>query len=309
MVAGDRYELRVVVPTGASSWQLKGARLGGAEMDVAQAGPQVRAGAVPAAGGEVAWTLTFARGAVDGLAGGKPTALKAATAWRRIALSWTCNRALGFRVTRDDGRTWDVSDAAFADTTMEPGSRHTYRVAAGSWDGTWSEAAEVTAEVPAKIAAPAVPPEPQVWLNDLKPASYKSDWGSLQVNKSVEGKPMTVGGKGYARGIGMHANATAAYAIPAGMKRFVATVGLDDEKKDDPRASVIAKVVGDVKEMGEKPEVLGESPVLSDTTIRFWHFDLPLNARHRELRLVVEDAGDGINCDHTDWVNAGFLPQ
>jgi hypothetical protein len=306
VVAGDRYELRLVVPTGATSWTLKSAELGGAPAEVTQAGPQVRAAVTPAAGGEVAWKLIFTRGAVDGLRGSQPTALKAETGWRRIALSWTSEHALGYRIERDDGRVWQVAEPAFADTGVEPGRTHTYRVAAGSWDSTWSKTTEITATAPAQLKAPPVPPAPDVYLNDLKPVSHKAAWGSLQVNRSVENKPLTVAGKVYEHGIGTHAAASAVYAIPAGMKRFVAVAGLDDEKKDDPRASVIVKVIGDVKEMGEKPELLAESPVLSDTTLRYWHFDVPLNARHRELRLVFEDAGDGINCDHVDLVEAGF---
>jgi hypothetical protein len=70
---------------------------------------------------------------------------------------------------------------------------------------------------------------------------------------------------------------------------------------------VIFQVYGDVKEMGEKPALIAESPVLADTTLRTWAFDLELNSRFKELRLVVTDAGDGIAADHADWVNAGFI--
>jgi hypothetical protein len=38
-----------------------------------------------------------------------------------------------------------------------------------------------------------------------------------------------------------------------------------------------------------------------------WAFDVRLDSRLKELRLVVTDAGDGIACDHADWVDAGFL--
>ena len=34
-----------------------------------------------------------------------------------------------------------------------------------------------------------------------------------------------------------------------------------DEKKDDERSSVVFQVFGDVKEMGETPELLAESPL------------------------------------------------
>jgi hypothetical protein len=107
----------------------------------------------------------------------------------------------------------------------------------------------------------------------------------------------------------VHADSALIYAVPDGAKRLVATVGLDDEKQTDPRASVVAKVYGDAGEMGERPALLATSPLLSDRTVRIWHFDVPLTARVRKVHLVVTDAGDGIACDHADWVNTGFVKE
>jgi len=116
-----------------------------------------------------------------------------------------------------------------------------------------------------------------------------------------------VDGKTYAHSLGCHANALVVYAIPTGAKRFVAVVGLDDEQKNDERSSMTFEVYGDVKEMGETPELLAKSPVLSPKTLRTWAFNVELTERHKELRLVVSDAGDGIASDHADWVDAGFV--
>jgi len=99
------------------------------------------------------------------------------------------------------------------------------------------------------------------------------------------------------------------YALPKGVKRFVAVVGIDDEMKTDVRASVVFRIIGDVKEMGEQPTVLAESPPLSSETLRTWCFDLALPERLKELRLLVDDAGDGIAADHADWAAAGFVGQ
>ena len=62
-----------------------------------------------------------------------------------------------------------------------------------------------------------------------------------------------------------------------------------------------------MKEQGEQPVLLGQSPVLSAETIRAWNFDIEISARFKELRLVLTDAGDGIAADHADWVNAGVI--
>ena len=87
----------------------------------------------------------------------------------------------------------------------------------------------------------------------------------------------------------------------------MAVVGLDDEVKNDPRSSVVFQIYGDVKEMGEKPVLIAESPVLCDQSIRSWAFNVELNTRFKELRLVVSNGGDGNAADHADWVDAGFL--
>ena len=172
---------------------------------------------------------------------------------------------------------------------------------------------EVAVPAPTAVAVPKerppTPPLPNVYLDSLKPLAAKNGWGKLGTNKSIAGLALTVDGKRYEHGLGCHANALLVYKIPAGAKRFVAVVGLDDAKKDDERSSVTFEVYGDVKEMGEEPELLAKSPVLSSKTARAWAFNVELTERHRELRLVVTDAGDGIASDHADWVNAGFMTK
>ena len=118
---------------------------------------------------------------------------------------------------------------------------------------------------------------------------------------------MLLEGKTYAKGIGAHANSIAVYDIPEKAARFVALVGIDDSQKSNPRSSVVFQVFGNVKEMGEKPVLIAESPALSDKSLRSWAFDLELNTRFKELHLVVTDAGDGIAADHANWVDAGFI--
>lgn len=305
LVHGERYELRIIVPEGPSSWRLSTVQ-SKTLVDCKQDGPLVRVALVPERDGEVQWRVGFARGEVKALTAAKPSNLKAETAWRKVRLSWSASEASLYRVQREDGAAWTVGEPSLSDL-VEPGSRHTYSVQARGWSEAWSDAATVTVEVSAKLKVPPVPPEPKIQLSSLPRLSERCGWGSVRNNTSVEGSPLKLEGKTYPRGIGAHADALLVYAVPAGMKRFVATVGLDDEKRDDPRASVIFKIFGDVKEMGEKPELLAESPVLSGETTRTWNFDTKLSERHRELRIVIEDAGDGIACDHADLVNAGFL--
>ena len=71
-------------------------------------------------------------------------------------------------------------------------------------------------------------------------------------------------------------------------------------------ASIVFKVIGDVKEMGEPPVVISSTPVLTGKN-PIWHFNVKLDPRFKELSMVVDDAGDGIACDHANWANPGFL--
>ena len=221
-------------------------------------------------------------------------------------MTWEDSGADRYRVTRSDGIQFETDSARFTDRSLTPGKAYRYSVAALGWDSTPSAPATVDVTL-AEMKRPPTPLLPGIHLNAANTRVERNGYGSAQFNKSIEGKPLSIEGKRYEKGIGLHADALAIVAIPAGASRFVAKVGLDDEVRDDPRGSVTFEVHGDVKEMGEKPVLLAQSPVLSANTLRSWAFDLDLNSRFRELRVVVTDAGDGINCDHADLVDAGFI--
>jgi hypothetical protein len=146
-----------------------------------------------------------------------------------------------------------------------------------------------------------------IYLGDLKATHVNNGWGKPVPNKSIGGGPLRIDGETYTKGVGVHANAISVYAIPEKATRFVAVVGIDDSQKKDPRSSVVFQVFGNVKEMGEKPVLIAESPMLSDKSRRSWAFNLELSTRFKELHLVVTDAGDGIAADHADWAEAGFI--
>ena len=235
--------------------------------------------------------------------------MKAKVDYGSILLQWRDSGADAYRVTRGDGTALQCTAAELRDTAVELGKTYRYTVEALAWGGAASPPVSVEATMPAEIKRPPLPPPPDVQLVDLKPAALKNGYGKPGINKSVMGLPLRIEGKQYERGLGLHAHALAVYKIPAGAQQFVAVVGLDDEKRDDPRSSVAFEIYGDVKEMGEQPVLLGRSPVLSSKTVRSWSFQLDLDARLKELRIVVTDAGDGIASDHADLVEAGFVTK
>jgi poly(3-hydroxybutyrate) depolymerase len=312
VVANDSYELRIVVPSGANSFRATGVtvsaqdKAAGVTATFKQDGPRVRATISSPVSREIKWQVHFEKGAISA-AGTRPlTGLKATADYREATLTWDDNGADRYRVTRNDGTPVETLGTTYTDRSLEKGKSYQYGVAAIGWDNTDSTPAFAKVTL-AEMKRPPAPAVPNVFLDDSNTKVEQNGMGTGNFNKSINGTPLTIEGKLYGKGLGLHANAQAIAVIPTGATRFVATVGLDDEVRDAKAASVTFEVYGDVKEMGEKPVLLGQSPVLSANTLRSWAFDLDLNSRFKELRLVVTDAGDGINSDHADWGDAGFI--
>ena len=77
-------------------------------------------------------------------------------------------------------------------------------------------------------------------LTTLKHTSYSSSWGTLHVNKNVEGGTLKVDGQAYTTGLGLNAQCTLVYDLPAGhnYKTFRALCGYDSScDTDNPNSS------------------------------------------------------------------------
>ncbi len=312
VVANDRYELRIVLPVGEKSWRSAEVILSasdtaaGVKATFQQDGPKLRVALNSPTSREVKWALRFEPAKIEVTPPAPVTELRAEAISKHVNLTWADARADTYRIERNDGVVFHTLQNAFTDSTVQSGTRYTYRVTALGWDG--AAASPATAQTTSKgLERPITPPAPTIHLSDLTPTRLLNGWGKPVANKSIGGGPLRLDGQTYAKGIGAHANALAVYSIPDKSTRFVSLVGIDDSQKKDPRSSVVFQVYGDVKEMGEPPVLLAESPVLSDRSIRTWAFNVELNTRYKELRLVMTDAGDGINGDHADWANAGFI--
>ena len=136
-----------------------------------------------------------------------------------------------------------------------------------------------------------------VWLDDLNLAAATQGWGEPQKNKSVDGKPLAIGGQAFTRGFGTHAESKLRVNLDAGAQSFSASVGVDDDVNGNAAASVEFIVVGDGKELW-KSGVLRAGNAAKDCTVNLTGV--------KSLLLEVTDAGDGIDFDHADWANAKF---
>ena len=76
-------------------------------------------------------------------------------------------------------------------------------------------------------------------LTTLKQTSYTSEWSSLHINKNVEGGVLKVEGQSYQTGLGMNAQCTLVYDLPAGhnYKTFRAMCGYDSSCDTDNTSS------------------------------------------------------------------------
>ena len=136
-----------------------------------------------------------------------------------------------------------------------------------------------------------------VWLDKLDIRAATQGWGEPHRNKSVDNHPLTIGGQLYERGFGTHAESTLIVRLGGGAQSFSASVGVDDEVNKNPASSVEFSVVGDGK-------TLWTSGVMhAGDTAKYCEVNV---AGVKTLVLKVGDAGDGIDFDHADWVDAKF---
>jgi len=129
-----------------------------------------------------------------------------------------------------------------------------------------------------------------IWLDELDLSRMEAGWGTPQGRKSVDGNPLSIAGRTFERGVGTHAISTLMISLDGKGRRFIASVGVDDETRE--RASVCFYVLGDQK-------VLWESGVMKKgQTAKNVDVDL---SGIQHLGLLVTDAEDGISYDHADW--------
>ena len=130
----------------------------------------------------------------------------------------------------------------------------------------------------------------------------KNAWGPIELDHSNgeqaagDGKTLTLDGKTYARGFGVHVRSEMRFSLKgkngAVCKRFVSDIGVDDEVGN--RGSVVFQVYLDGVKAYDSGKMTGASATKK--------IDLNIVGK-QELRLVVTDAGNGLSYDHADWAS------
>jgi hypothetical protein len=136
-----------------------------------------------------------------------------------------------------------------------------------------------------------------VWLDSLTLDNAVQGWGRPQAGRSVDGRRISIGGRGWERGFGTHSDGALVISLRGGSERFQAWVGLDEETLPS-RGSAEFRVVGDGRVVWSSGVLrTGDPAVEVDVDTK--------GLRH--LTLQVTDAGDGFAYDHADWADARFI--
>jgi alpha-galactosidase len=117
----------------------------------------------------------------------------------------------------------------------------------------------------------------------------------VQLNARA-GRPMNISGHEYSRGLYCHARSEVLVRLPGPGASFTAVAGVDsNDQTSNGRGSVHFAVA-----IGE--EAVFRSPLLQEGMPPL-SVEVDLKGAD-QLRLLVEDGGDGISCDQADWAEA-----
>jgi len=130
-------------------------------------------------------------------------------------------------------------------------------------------------------------------LSKLDLSQMEIGWSNPKAGKSVDGHPLKIGDKGYADGVGTHAESNFPLVLDGKAKALTAEVGVDAETGG--KGSVEFIVVADGREAFRSGIMKGGQPA---RTVK-----VPL-AGVKHLDLQVTDGSDGIEFDHADWADA-----
>jgi hypothetical protein len=146
---------------------------------------------------------------------------------------------------------------------------------------------------------------PFVYLSELEPVGYRHvpylsiEW-PWRPNQSVTGEWLSVAGKRYLIGIGMHSAARLTYKLDGSFKQFDSDIGVDDSSRGRGSVVFVVYLQKDGK-WGEafKSEVVrgGETPLSVSVDV----------SGAEGLTLTVDYADRGDELDHAVWLDARLV--
>ncbi|WP_425426046.1 NPCBM/NEW2 domain-containing protein [Amycolatopsis xylanica] len=157
------------------------------------------------------------------------------------------------------------------------------------------------------VTVPAAPPAGAAYASDLRWYAEKNGYGNIERDMSnggipdKDGKPLTINGVRYAKGLGAHAPSELVFYTGGRCTAFSTDVGIDDEKEPaNLRGSATFEVYSD----GKKTAGSGLLTYLDPAS----HLTADITGA-QYVKLVVTDGGDGNSYDRGDWAGARFTCQ
>lgn len=136
-----------------------------------------------------------------------------------------------------------------------------------------------------------------VWLDEIKSNGYYiQDWGAPQVNRSVVGTPLSVGGKRFERGIGGHAISRMLFDLGGKAQKVEGLVGPDDANLFSTNLEF--KIIGDGRELW-RSGVMTRGDAAKP-------FEVDLTGVDKVL-LLIDMCDDEFMYDHADWAEVKFI--
>ena len=133
-----------------------------------------------------------------------------------------------------------------------------------------------------------------VWLDDLYYGPAVPGPDSPRNTKSVNGRPLTIAGQIFQRGVGTHVGSLH-LALGGRAKTITARVGVDDQGDKNPPRRLEFLVLGDERVLWRSGEMRAGDAAKPCAV------DL---AGVQNLELQVINIGEGIDYGHADWVEA-----
>ncbi|UKY48871.1 NPCBM/NEW2 domain-containing protein [Streptomyces inhibens] len=217
--------------------------------------------------------------------------LKAPQGWQIKATSPATARAL------PGGRTLTTSWRITAPAGAAPGTYDLPLTA--DYRSPRGERATATLPGTAHVVVP--PPSGTAYAAELPWLTAANGWGPVEKNSSVgesapgDGGPISIGGTGFARGLGVHAPSEVSFYTGGRCSTFSAQVGIDDES--GYKGSAGFEVWADGRRVAGTGTLTGADAAKAVSASV---------AGAQTVRLVVTDGGDGIDYDHADWGDAKF---
>jgi hypothetical protein len=155
-----------------------------------------------------------------------------------------------------------------------------------------------TIAAPIQFVIPGSAPVGTGALSDARWLEAVNFWGPVEIDLSNgekaarDGRPISIAGVPYAKGLGVHGPSTVLYYLAGRCTNLTVDVGVDDEKRANRAGSVTFEIWADGTKAADSGVVTWQDAAKTLTA------DLSGAAF---ARLVVTDGGDGNNSDHADW--------